>query len=73
MLVIATRAKTYYFFTGVQNYAKNKKLLCHAGRSSKQKNIKTANVLNRNLQPTSLSVLLIIFTCQTCGKCFFFG
>ena len=25
MMVIATRAKTYYFFTGVQNYAKNKK------------------------------------------------
>ena len=36
MLVIATRAKTYYFFTGVQNYAKNKKLPCHVGRSSKQ-------------------------------------
>ena len=24
MVVIAKRAKTYYFFTGVQNYANNK-------------------------------------------------
>ena len=35
MVVIAKRAKTYYFFTGIQNYAKNKKLPCHARRPSK--------------------------------------
>ena len=38
MVVIATRAKTYYFFTGLQNYAKNKKLPCHAMQEGLQNN-----------------------------------
>ena len=74
MVVIATRAKTYYFFTGLQNYAKNKKLPCHAMQEGLQNN----KILKLPMSLTgtcsqSLSVLLIIFTCQTCGKCSFFA
>ena len=47
-------------------------MLCKTVFKKETIKFKTAAVLNRILQPTSLSMFLIIFTCQTCGKCSFY-
>ena len=72
MVVIATRAKTYYFFTGIQNYAKKNNY------HTMQEGLQNNKILKLPMSLTGscsqyLSVLLIIFTCQTSGKCSLFA